>query len=141
MAKPKYEFASAGWMEALHREIADMVRAAPADLRYSFCEVFTGVPKHLDRNGTGTLAWSCRIEGSRVHFSEAEPGDVDMKTTADYTYLVPLARWHIDEETRAAFNRYLEDGTRDGKIVRVGDATRFPALLAGLHNAVIAFTE
>ncbi len=140
MTGAKYEFASAAWMDALHREIVAMVRTAPADLRYSFCEVFTGVPKHLDRNGTGTLAWSCRIEGSRVRFSETED-DVDMKTTADYTYLIPLARWHIDEETRAAFTKYLEDGTCDGKIVRVGDPTRFPALLAGLHNAVIAFTE
>jgi hypothetical protein len=137
----KYEFASKAWMEALHREIAEMLRGAPADLRYSFCEVFTGVPKHLDRNGTGTLAWHCRIEGSRADFAETEGDDVDMKTTADYTYLIPLARWHIDEETRAAFAKYLEDGTRDGKIVRTGNPTRFPAVLAGLHNAVIAFTE
>ena len=137
----KHEFASKAWMHALHREIADMVRNAPADLRYSFCEVFTGVPKHLDRNGTGTLAWHCRIEGSRADFSETEGEDVDMKTTADYTYLIPLARWHVDEDTRAAFTKYLEDGTREGKIVRVGDPARFPAVLAGLHNAVIAFTE
>lgn len=136
----KYEFASTAWMEALHREIVELVRTAPADLRYSFCEVFTGVPKHLDRNGTGTLAWSCKIEGSAVHFVEEELDGVDMKTTADYTYLIPLARWHIDEQTRAALNKYLEEGARDGKIVRAGDPTRSPAMLNGLHNAVIAFT-
>ena len=50
-------------MNALRREIEGMLRNAPPDLRFSFCEVFTGVPKHLDRNGTGVLAWSCTIEG------------------------------------------------------------------------------
>ena len=136
----KYEFASKDWMDALHREIVAMLRNAPDDLRYSFCEVFTGVPKHLDRNGTGKLAWSCFVEGSHVQFTETERDDVDMKTTADYTYLIPLAHWHIDEETRAALNKYLEEGARDGKIVRAGDPARSPAILNGLHNAVIAFT-
>jgi len=141
MSAPKYEFAGKAWMDALHREIVAMVRNAPADLRYSLCEVFTGVPKHLDRNGTGVLAWTCRIEGSRVQFEEVEGDDVDMKTTADYTYLIPLAHWHIDDKTLPALNNYLAEGARDGKIVRAGDPARSPAILNGLHNAVIAFTE
>lgn len=141
MTKPKYEFASAGWMEALHREMAAMLKDAPADLRFSFCEIFTGVPKHLDRNGTGILSWSCRIEGSRTHFVEAELDNVDVKTTGDYTFLVPLAQLHLSDETRAEFNAVLEEGARSGKLKRVGDLTKFPAALAGLHNAAVDFTK
>ncbi len=140
MTKAKYEFASTGWMDALHREMAAMLKDAPPDLRFSFCEIFTGVPKHLDRNGTGVLAWSCRIEGSKTHFVEAELDDVDVKTTGDYRFLVPLAQLHLSDETRAEFNAALEEGTRSGKLKRVGDLTKFPAVLSGLHNAAVDFT-
>ena len=141
MTIAKYEFASAGWMEALHREMAAMLKDAPPDLRFSFCEIFTGVPKHLDRNGTGTLSWSCRIEGSKTHFVESELDDVDVKTTGDYTFLVPLAQLHLNDETRAEFNAAVEEGNRSGKLKRVGDLTKFPAVLSGLHNAAVDFTE
>ncbi len=136
----KYEFAGVEWMNALHREIAAMAKDADPALRYHFCEVFTGVPKHLDRNGTGVLSWNCRIEGSRVFFAETEANDVDLKTIGDYDYLVPLAHWLVDDETRVAFNAYLQEGMQSGKLKQTGDPARFPAVLVGLHNAVIAFT-
>src|ERR1700677_2939528 len=141
MTKAKYEFASAGWMDALHREMAAMLKDAPPDLRFSFCEIFTGVPKHLDRNGTGVLSWSCRIKGSRTHFVEAELENVDVKTTGDYEFLVPLARRHLDASSRAEIDAYLEEGTRSGKFSRSGDASKFPTMLSGLHNAAVDFTE
>jgi hypothetical protein len=139
--RSKFEFASTGWMAALHREMAAMLKAAAPDLRFSFCEVFTGVPKHLDRNGTGVLTWSCRIEGSRTHFVEEELDGVDVKTVGDYHYLLPLARWHLNGDTRVGFNAYLDEGTRLGKIARSGDLSKFPAVLSGLHNAAVDFTE
>ena len=139
--KQKYEFASTAWMNALRREIEGMLRNAPPDLRFSFCEVFTGVPKHLDRNGTGVLAWSCTIEGSRANFVEVELDNTDIKTVADYAYLIPLTHWRLNDGRQAEFNAYLEEGARDGKIKRSGDLSKFPAVLSGLHDAAVDFTE
>ena len=75
-----------------------------------------------------------------MFFAEAEANDVDMKTVADYEFLVPLAHWVLDDKARPEFNAYIEEGVRNGKFRQTGDPARFPSVLVGLHNAVIAFT-
>ncbi|HEY5410199.1 MAG TPA: hypothetical protein VIJ94_05665 [Caulobacteraceae bacterium] len=76
----------------------------------------------------------------KANFATTEADDVDLKTVADYTYLLPLARWRMGAANRGALDAYLAQGARDGKIVRIGDPSRSPPELAPLHNAVVDFT-
>ena len=65
----KIELGSPEWMAALKAHI-ERFMATPngkaAD--FSICEVFTGVPKHLDRNGDGVIAWYCRMKDGKLEF-------------------------------------------------------------------------
>jgi hypothetical protein len=141
MTSEKWEFASPGWLRALKSEIEQLLAAGNSRANWSLCEVFTGVPPHLDRDKTGIIAWHCRIKDGKAHFSETEVDDVDVKTIGDYQYLLPLAHLHIDPAALKEVAAIWEDGARRGLLRRVGDGSGRPAELAGLHNAVIAFTR
>ncbi|MGH6986653.1 MAG: hypothetical protein ACRED9_07430 [Caulobacteraceae bacterium] len=136
-----WEFASHGWLLALERKIDDLLTAAASQANWSFCEVFTDVPAHLACGKGSRIAWACRIVDGKARFAEGECDEVDLKTTGDYAYLLPLSRWRIDEKTRSALGAYLDAGVREGKITRIGDPSAMPPELATLHNAVVDFTR
>src|SRR5277367_6479732 len=92
----KYEFLSKPWFAALHAIILEKARNAALsdpDLRYSICEVFTDVPSPLATLPGGRVAWHAIVRGSDVVFALSDRDDVDLKATADYGAVLPLARF------------------------------------------------
>ena len=140
MAAVKVEFASPGWMKALHAALQDCASRADPATRLSLCEVFTGVPAHLDRHGTGVLAWHCRVYDGVAHFEESEVDDTDSKVVADYQFLLPLTRWRLDPATSKDLEVYLADGVARGLFTRTGDTSHFPPAFAGLHDTMVELT-
>jgi len=140
MAAVKVEFASPGWMKALHAALQDCASRADPATRLSLCEVFTGVPVPLDRHGTGMLAWHCRVYDGVAHFEETEVDDTDTKVVADYQFLMPLTRWRMDPATSKDLEAYLAEGVRQGLFMRTGDGSNFPPEFAGLHDALVELT-
>ena len=114
MPDSKFEFASPGWMAALHAALQDCASRADRATKLSLCEVFTGVPAHLDRHGTGVLAWHCRVSDGVAHFEEVEADDTDSKVVADYAFLAAEHRVGFDELTAKALEAYLAEGVGDG---------------------------
>jgi hypothetical protein len=140
MATEKVEFASPAWMTALHAALQDCASRADPATRLSLCEVFTGVPAHLDQHGTGVLAWHCRVRDGVAHFEETEADDTDTKVVADFEFLLPLTHWRIDPSTSQDLEAYLAKGVSEGKFMRQGDGSHFPPEFADLHNTVIELT-
>jgi hypothetical protein len=140
MAKAKFEFASPVWMAGLHAALQECASRADPATRLSLCEVFTGVPTHLDRHGTGVLAWHCRVSDGVAHFEETEADDTDSKVVADYAFLLPLTRWRLEASTREALNAYLAKGVSDGRFMRQGDTAHFPPAFSGLHDMMVELT-
>src|SRR5262245_44059497 len=95
----KSEFASTEWSAAVKGMIEKYMAKAPPDVKLSLCEVFKGVPKHLDKNGNGVISWYCRIANGKLTFAEGEIPDADIKTVCDYNFILPFARMKIDPST------------------------------------------
>jgi len=136
----KIELASPEWMDALRGMIERYTQKIGPDVKLSICEVFTGVPKHLDRDGTGVIAWYCRIEGGRVEFARGEIDDADLKTVADYQFILPFARLKVDPSTRAQYEAGQAEGVRAGKLRRSGDVSKVPPAFYGMHNELADVT-
>src|SRR5262245_56770137 len=105
--REKIEFASPAWLAELQRLIRTCSAQAGNDLELILCEVFTGVPRHLDKHGNGKLSWYCRIANGEVEFREGEIDDADVKTVADYTFILALARMKIEPATTEAYQTKL----------------------------------
>jgi hypothetical protein len=136
----KIEFASPEWLAALQELIGSYLAKAGNDVDLSLCEVFTGVPKHLDKHGTGTLSWHCRIRGGTVEFEEGEIDDADIKTVTDYAFILPFARMKIDPGNIQAHESQLAQGAAAGKITRQGDRSKVPPAFYGMHNDLAEIT-
>ncbi|MGH6986650.1 MAG: hypothetical protein ACRED9_07415 [Caulobacteraceae bacterium] len=134
------EFASAAWLEALSELLPIYASQAGPDLELTICEVFTGVPAHLDRNGNGVIAWHCRIAGGVVHFEETERNDCDFKTVVDYQTVLPIARWIVTDENRPEYEALVARAAASGKAKPSGDTSRIPPSFMGMHNDLAART-
>lgn len=137
----KIEFASPEWLTELETLLRAYTAKAGNDVELSLCEVFTGVPKHLDKNGDGTIAWYCRIKGSKVEFAEGEIAEADIKTVTDYQFILPFARMKIDPSNMASYESQLAEGTKAGKIDRRGDRSKVPPAFYGMHNDLAEITQ
>jgi hypothetical protein len=136
----KIEFASQEWMDALKAMIQVYMAKAGPDVKLSICEVFTGVPKHLDRNGNGVLSWYCRIADGKLQFEYGEIDDADIKSVCDYDFILPFARMQIGPATAADYEKMQEEGTKTGKLKREGDRNKVPPAFYGMHNDLAAIT-
>lgn len=136
----KIEFASQEWMDALKAAIIRYTAKAGPDVKLSICEVFTGVPKHLDRNGNGVISWYCRIANGKVQFEYGEINDADIKSTCDYNFILPFARMVITPETMAEYERSAAEGEKTGKLKRSGDRAKVPPAFYGMHNDLAVIT-
>ncbi len=136
----KVEFASPEWLNALKGMIERYMALAPSDLELSICEVFTGVPRHLDKNGDGVIAWHCRISGGRLSFHDGEIDDADIKTVADYAFILPFARMKITPGDMAAYQAQQAEGARLGKVSHSGDRSKVPPAFYGMHNELADLT-
>lgn len=139
MAK-KVEFASPEWLETLRGMIERYMALAPADLDLSICEVFTGVPKHLDKNGDGVIAWHCHIKNGRLEFRDGEVESADLKTIADYNFILPFARTKIEPGNMEEYQAQQAEGAKRGLVQHWGDRTRVPPAFYGMHNELADLT-
>lgn len=135
----KIELGSPEWLAALKGKIETCMAADPG-LRFSICEVFTGVPRHLDKHGTGVLAWYCRIADGKLEFEDGEIDDADIKTTTDYAFILPFARMKLTPETMDEYQRMQEDGLKRGLIKPQGDRSKVPPVFHGMHNELAEVT-
>lgn len=135
------EFASPEWLAALEKLLRAYTASAGNDVELSLCEVFTGVPGHLDKNGDGTIAWYCRIKGDEVEFAEGEIAEADIKTVTDYQFILPFARMKIDPGNLASYETQLAEGSKAGKIDRRGDRSKVPPAFYGMHNDLAEITQ
>lgn len=136
----KVEFASPEWFDALRAMFSAYAKTAPADMDFSVCEVFTDVPRHLDKDGSGTIAWHCRITPGRFDFAYGVSDAVDMQTVTDYQFILPFARMKMGPETMAEYQRQMQIGLEAGKIKRSGDGSKAPPELYAIHNDLADIT-
>ncbi len=135
----KVEFASPAWFEAL-KALLDRYTAAAPEAELSICEVFTGVPAHLDADGDGVIAWHCYISGGTASLHEGEIEEADLKTVADYDFVLQLARMKIEEATRAEYSRLQALGAQSGKLKSNGGHAKVPPSFHGMHNELAEVT-
>jgi hypothetical protein len=102
----------------------------------SICEIFTKVPKHLDRHGDGIIAWHCIVEnGKLVKFEETAIAEADVRTEVDYDFVVPIAKKVYTPEAMAEVEAYMAKGAAEGKSKATGkDRSKVPASFIGMHN-------
>ncbi len=136
----KVEFASPEWHAKLRELLDRYTAAADPALELTLCEVFTDVPAHLDRDGSGRIAWHCRISGGKVDFHEGEVPEADIKTVADYDFVLRLARMKMEEETLAEYRALQAEGAAVGKLNTTGDHSKVPSTFHGMHNEMAEVT-
>lgn len=136
----KVEFASPAWLETLQGMIERYMKLAPADLDLSICEVFTGVPKHLDKNGDGVIAWHCHIKSGRLEFRDGAIETADIKTIADYNFILPFARTKIEPGNMDEYQAQQAEGAKRGLVQHWGDRSKVPPAFYGMHNELADLT-
>jgi hypothetical protein len=136
----RIEFAGDAWFAELRRLLDKYVAAEPRSLRFSLCEVFTGVPPHLDKSGDGRIAWHCRVADGRCEFAFGEI-DSDAKTVVDYQWVLPLARMKLGPDTAAEYQALSEEGANSGKMISTGDYALVPAGFSQMHNDLAEITR
>jgi N-acetyl-beta-hexosaminidase len=131
----KFEFASPEWIAAL-RVLLDKYTAAEPDLELSICEVFTNVPKHLDKHGDGTIAWHCRLKGGKVAvFEETAIQEADVRSESDYDFILDVARKVYSPEAMPEVQAYMAKGAETGKTKSTSqNPTKVPASFTSMHN-------
>jgi hypothetical protein len=131
----KIEFASPEWIAAL-RALLDKYTAKEPDLELSICEVFTGVPKHLDKHGDGTIAWHCHLKDGKVAaFEETAIPEADVRSESDYAFILDIARRVYSPEVMPEVQAYMANGAETGKTKSTGkNPTKVPASFTGMHN-------
>jgi hypothetical protein len=131
----KFEFASPEWLDALQERLAFYTEQAGPDLELSLCEVFTGVPAHLDKHGNGTIAWHCLIKNGQVHFEEVAIDEADVRSETDYEFILPVARRVYSPEVMPEVDAYIATGVADGRMKSTGkDRSKVPASFIQMHN-------
>jgi len=138
----KFEFASDAWLAALKKLIVKYAAEAGPNTNLSICEVFTGVPKHLDKHGNGRIAWHCIVANGKLVKFEETPIDVaDVRTEVDYTFVLPLARRVYTPAEMPEINEYMAKGAAEGKSKSTGQARdKVPPNFVGMHNDLAVLT-
>ncbi len=131
----KFEFASPEWIAALKERLEYYTAKAGPGVELSLCEVFTGVPKHLDKHGNGVIAWHCIIKDGKVHFEETAIPEADVRTEVDYEFVLPLARKVYAPDAMHEVEAMVAEGVAAGKMKPTGrDRSKVPPSFVGMHN-------
>jgi hypothetical protein len=137
----KFEFASPAWLAALKELLGVYTRKAGDGFELSICEVFTGVPEHLDKHGTGVIAWHCLIKDGAVHFEETAISEADVRTESDYAFIVPIAKKVYSPEVMPEVDAYMAKGIADGKLISTSrNRAKVPPFFSGMHNELAVRT-
>jgi hypothetical protein len=141
LSMDKFEFASPAWLAALKELLVTYSKKAGDGLELSICEIFTGVPKHLDKHGNGVIAWHCLIKDGKVHFEETAIPEADVHSQADYAFIVPVARKVYSPEVMAEVEAYMAKGTAEGKMIsKSKNRWKVPPVFTGMHNELAVRT-
>ena len=141
----KFEFASVAWVA----HARDYVRrtAAGANLagvKMSFNEVFTDAPAHLEPDADGRIGWYLRVSGGSVEVERGILADADLRITADYATVLPLARMVFgdDAELRASAQERVGAAMAAGKMRTEGNPQAMADLpwAEGLHDELARHT-
>jgi hypothetical protein len=131
----KLEFASQEWIAALKDLLNVYTQKAGPGLELSICEIFTGVPRHLDKHGNGVIAWHCKIKDGKVHFEETAIPEADIRTEVDYQFVLPLARKVYSPDDMKEVEAYQAKGAAEGKMISTSrDRSKVPPAFIGMHN-------
>ncbi|HVP84879.1 MAG TPA: hypothetical protein VMS78_09170 [Rhizomicrobium sp.] len=131
----KLEFASPEWIAALKDLLNVYTQKAGPGLELTICEIFTGVPKHLDKHGNGIIAWHCKIKDGKVHFEETAIPEADVRTEVDYQFVLPLARKVYSPDDMKEVEAYQAKGAAEGKMISTSkNRSKVPPVFIGMHN-------
>jgi hypothetical protein len=130
------------------RYVREAALAASADLSgisLSFNEVFTNAPVHLGPDGKGCVGWYLRITDGDIEVARGILEEVDVRITADYAWVLPLARtvFADDPDAAAAAQQSFAEAAASGRVSVEGDRQAGPSQapwLAGLHDALARMT-
>jgi hypothetical protein len=137
----KFEFASPAWLAMMLELLAVYAKRAGAGFELSICEIYTGVPKHLDKHGRGQLAWHCIIKDGVLDFAETAIPEADVRTQSDYAFIVPIARKLYTPEGMPDALADLDAGTREGRYLSTSlNQAKVPSYFIDLHNDIAVRT-
>jgi hypothetical protein len=138
----KFEFASDAWIAELKKLIAKYAAEAGPNTNLSICEVFTNVPKHLDKHGNGIIAWHCIVkDGKLATFEETAIPEADVRTEVDYAFVLPIAQKVYTPDVMPEVEAYLAKGAAEGKSKSASrDRTKVPPNFIGMHNELAVRT-
>ena len=148
MSAIRHEFCSEAWVAEARRYVLEAAAASSADLSSSslaFNEVFTNAPSHLKPDDQGRIGWYLKITDGGIEVARGILEEVDVRITADYAWVLPLARtvFADDPEAAAAAQRSFAEGASSGRVSVEGDRQAGPSQLpwlAGLHDALARVT-
>ena len=137
----KLEFCSPAWVAWAGEYLCGA--AADADLtgiRVTLNEVFTDAPSHLGADEHGRIGWYLRVADGRIEVSSGIVDDADVRITADYRTMLPLARMVFEgnpDNAQAAAAKAAE-AAEAGLMRREGDPAALAGLgwISGLHDAL-----
>lgn len=131
----KFEFASPAWLAALKEQLDIHTSRAGKDFELTICEIFTNVPKHLDKHGNGTIAWHCHIKDGKVRFEETAIPEADVHSEADYAFILPVAKWVYTPDVMKDVEAYTAKGIAEGKMIpRSKNRGKVPSHFTEMHN-------
>jgi hypothetical protein len=132
----KFEFASDAWIAALKLLLVKYSAEAGPSTNLTICEVFTNVPKHLDKHGNGVIAWHCVIKDGKVAtFEETAIPEADVRTEVDYAFILPIAQKVYTPDVMPEVDKYLAKGAAEGKSKSASRAReKVPPNFISMHN-------
>lgn len=141
----KYQFASTEWVEFAHSYVLEQSSGNSLDgINIRFSEVFTNAPTDLDPDSEGQIGWYLRIVDNQIEVDRGFLPDPDLRITADYQTVLPLARLVFagDEEAGAVAQKTVEAAMADGRMSRSGDDAALAQVpwLANLHDDLARHT-
>jgi hypothetical protein len=131
----KVEFASREFLDVLQAAIREVASVPEAkEIVFSMSECWHDVPSSI--SASGEAGFTSRMNCGTLQFTPEPSTDVDVRIDADYTALLPLARFVAggDPERQKKMNGMMMALVQAGKMTITGDVTKIPALTAGIHD-------
>ncbi len=142
----KYEFCSEQWVAVANAFLQEAARNADlSGITYTFNEIFTDAPEHLDCDEQGRIGWYLRVADGAVEAARGILDNPDLCIQADYARILPLARMIMADnpEGAAEAGKVIEEMTASGQFVQTSNVDSPPEMpWAGqLHDALAARTS
>ncbi len=138
----RFEFCSEPWVAVANAYLRDSAKGVDlAGIEYTFSEVFTNAPAHLNPDASGRVGWYFRISNNSVEAKCGIPETADASVEADYESIVPLARTVFEDnpDGAAAAGKVIETLTAAGTFKRENNGNEPPAMpWAGQLHDVLA---